>query len=110
VLCCTYKVTRSGYYGWRKRLHRPGKAQNQQLSARIAAIYDASYRIYRSHRIHWALKAGYSGRAEASGRLDASDGTEGTLWEDLPQPTTVVMDKHSRRILSWSLSSRKELG
>lgn len=31
---------------------------------------------------------GGSGRAEASGRLDASDGTEGTLWEDLPQPTT----------------------
>jgi len=57
VLCRTYKVTRSGYYGWRQRRHAPRKAQTQQLSARIAAIYDASYGTYGSPRIHWALKA-----------------------------------------------------
>ena len=41
-MCRTYKVTRSGYYGWRQRRSSPRQTQNQELSARIAAIYDAS--------------------------------------------------------------------
>jgi transposase InsO family protein len=57
VLCRTYKVTRSGYYGWRKRLRSRRKAQDQQLGSRIAAIYEASDGTYGSPRIHWALKA-----------------------------------------------------
>ena len=50
-------MTRSGYYSWRKRRHSSRKTQNQQLSARIVAIYDASDGIYGSPRIHLALKA-----------------------------------------------------
>ena len=56
-LCRTYKVTRSGYYGWRRRQHSPRQTQNQELSARIVAIYAASEGIYGSPRVHLALKA-----------------------------------------------------
>jgi putative transposase len=152
VLCRTYKVTRSGYYGWRKRLHSPRQTQNQQLSARIVAIYNASYGIYGSPRIHWALKAegvrvgrkrvaglmrgmelkGRCGRIYRSQRRvsvnrffngipnrslekvatgpdqvwlgDITYLKAGGQWRYL----AVVMDKYSRRILSWSLSARKD--
>jgi putative transposase len=152
VLCRTYKVTRSGYYGWRKRLHSPRQTQNQQLSARIVAIYNASYGIYGSPRIHWALKAegvrvgrkrvaGLMGGMELKGRCgriyrsqrrvsvnrffngipnrslekvatgpdqvwlgDITYLKAGGQWRYL----AVVMDKYSRRILSWSLSARKD--
>jgi len=152
VLCRTYKVTRSGYYGWRKRLQSPRKTQNQQLSARIVAIYDASYGIYGSPRIHLALKAegvrvgrkrvaglmrgmelkGRCGRIYRSQRRvsvnrffngipnrslekvatgpdqvwlgDITYLKAGGQWRYL----AVVMDKYSRRILSWSLSARKD--
>ena len=60
---------------------RPRKTQNQQLSARIAVIYDASYGTYSRPRIHWALKAegvcvgrkrvaGLMSRMELKGRID----------------------------------------
>ena len=152
MLCRTYKVTRSGYYGWRKRLQSPRKTQNQQLSARIVAIYDASYGIYGSPRIHLALKAegvrvgrkrvaglmrgmelkGRCGRIYRSQRRvsvnrffngipnrslekvatgpdqvwlgDITYLKAGGQWRYL----AVVMDKYSRRILSWSLSARKD--
>lgn len=152
MLCRTYKVTRSGYYGWRKRLQSPRKTQNQQLSARIVAIYDASYGIYGSPRIHLALKAegvrvgrkrvaglmrgmelkGRCGRIYRSQRRvsvnrffngipnrslekvatgpdqvwlgDITYLKAGGQWRYL----AVVMDKYSRRILSWTLSARKD--
>jgi putative transposase len=152
VLCRTYKVTRSGYYGWRQRRHALRKAQTQQLSARIAAIHDASYGTYGSPRIHWALKvegvrvgrkrvAGLMRRMELKGRCgriyrsqrrvsvnrffngipnrslervatgpnqvwvgDITYLKAGGQWRYL----AVVMDKYSRRILSWSLSARKD--
>ncbi len=152
MLCRTYKVTRSGYYGWRQRQHSRRKAQDQQLSSRIAAIYDASYGTYGSPRIHWALKvegigvgrkrvAGLMRRMELKGRCgriyrsqrrvsvnrffngipnrslervatepnqvwvgDITYLKAGGQWRYL----AVVMDKYSRRILSWSLSARKD--
>jgi putative transposase len=152
VLCRTYKVTRSGYYGWRQRRHSARNTQNQQLSARIAAIYQASDGTYGSPRIHWALKAegvrvgrkrvaGLMRRMELQGRCgriyrsqrrvsvtrffngipnrslervasgpdqvwvgDITYLKAGGQWRYL----AVVMDKYSRRILSWSLSSRKD--
>jgi transposase InsO family protein len=152
VLCRTYKVTRSGFYGWRQRRHAPRKAQTQQLSARIAAIYDASYGTYGSPRIHWALKAEGVGvgrkrvaslmrRMELKGRcgriyrsqrrVSVNRFFNGIPNRSLEKVTTgpnqvwvgditylkaggqwrylaVVMDKYSRRILSWSLSARKD--
>ena len=152
MLCRTYKVTRSGYYGWRQRRRSRRNTQNQQLSARIAAIYDASYGTYGSPRIHWALKAegvrvgqkrvaNLMRRMELKGRCgkiyrsqrrvsvnrffngipnrslervasgpnqvwvgDITYLRAGGQWRYL----AVVMDKYSRRILSWSLSARKD--
>jgi putative transposase len=152
VLCRTYKVTRSGYYGWRKRRHSPRQTQNQELSGRIAAIYDASDGIYGSPRVHLSLKAegvrvgrkrvaGLMRRMEIKGRCGriyqsqrrtgvkrffkgipnrslerVANGPDqvwvgditylkaGGQWRYL----AVVMDKYSRRILSWSLSARKD--
>ena len=152
MLCRTYKVTRSGYYGWRQRLRSRRKAQDQQLSSRIAAIYQASDGTYGSPRIHWALKAegvrvgrkrvaGLMRRMELKGRCgriyqsqrrtsvnrffngipnrslervatgpdqvwvgDITYLKAGGQWRYL----AVVMDKYSRRILSWSLSARKD--
>ena len=152
MLCRTYKVTRSGYYGWRQRQHNRRNTQNQQLSARIAAIYDASHGIYGSPRVHLTLKAegirvgrkrvaGLMRRMELKGRCgriyrsqrrvsvhrffngipnrslervasgpnqvwvgDITYLKAGGQWRYL----AVVMDKYSRRILSWSLSARKD--
>ncbi len=152
VLCRTYKVTRSGYYGWRQRRYSPRQTQNQELSARIAAIYDASDGIYGSPRVHLSLKAegvrvgrkrvaGLMRRMELKGRCgriyqsqrrssvkrffkgipnrslervatgpdqvwvgDITYLKAGGQWRYL----AVVMDKYSRRILSWSLSARKD--
>jgi putative transposase len=57
TLCRSYQVTRSGYYGWRKRVHSLRKVQEQELSARIEAVYNASRETYGSPRVYLALKA-----------------------------------------------------
>jgi putative transposase len=152
VLCRAYKITRSGYYGWRKRQHSQRQVQNLHLSARIATIYDANYGIYGSPRVHLVLKAegvrvgrkrvaglmrrmGLKGRCgriyRSQRRVSVKRFFKGIPNRSLEKVTTgpdqiwvgditylkaggqwrylaVVMDKHSRCIVGWSLGSQKD--
>lgn len=56
-LCEALLVSRSGYYDWCRRQHRPGPRQRENLSLRerIRAVFEESRRTYGSPRIARAL-------------------------------------------------------
>lgn len=55
VLCRTLEVSRSGYYGWRKRKESPRCLANRRLLVAIRAIHRESQRRYGSPRVHLDL-------------------------------------------------------
>lgn len=55
-LCGWLKVSRSGYYAWKKRPDPKRIQCDQQLLKRIRHVYSKSRQIYVSPRIHQALK------------------------------------------------------
>ncbi|MBA2271520.1 MAG: transposase, partial [Chthoniobacterales bacterium] len=68
-LCEALLVSRSGYYDWKERHHRPGPRQleNTHLRARIHEEFDRSRRTYGSPRLAHAL--GCPGRRNRIARL-----------------------------------------
>ncbi|MBA2431228.1 MAG: IS3 family transposase [Chthoniobacterales bacterium] len=68
-LCEALLVSRSGYYDWKERCHRPGPRQleNTHLRARIREEFDRSRRTYGSPRLAHAL--GCPGRRNRIARL-----------------------------------------
>lgn len=55
-MCQVLKVSRSGYYDWRKRQPGPRQQANNRLWAEIQAVYAASRGTYGSPRVWAALK------------------------------------------------------
>lgn len=57
MLCAELSVSRSGYYAWRARQHRPSKraAANAQLCAQIKRVHAENLEVYGSPRITSAL-------------------------------------------------------
>lgn len=78
AMCRAMGLSRSGYYGW---LNRPPSARAQhdeELRARIRAIWDASGGTYGRPRIHAALRrAGYRVGQKRVARLMKSMGLSG---------------------------------
>ncbi len=68
-LCEALLVSRSGYYDWQERRHRPGPRQleNTHLRGRIREEFDRSRRTYGSPRLAHAL--GCPGRRNRIARL-----------------------------------------
>ena len=56
-LCALYRVTRAGYYAWRRRLVSAHAAQDRQLQQRIQRLFQQHHGTYGSPRIHRALRA-----------------------------------------------------
>jgi len=55
-LCELMKISRSGYYGWRKREPSAREQANAELLATITEIHDRSRRTYGAPRVHGELK------------------------------------------------------
>lgn len=57
LMCSVLKVSRSGFYAWRRR--EPGfrEQQDKRLGVEVAAIYAGTKRRYGSPRIHIELQA-----------------------------------------------------
>jgi len=72
LLCQVMEVSRSGFYGFMKRLQRPDDAREQRLIVKVRAIHKANDEAYGSRRISKALRAD----GEDVGRCQA-----GTLME-----------------------------
>ena len=56
-MCALYRVTRSGYYAWRRRGASARRRQDRILLDTIRKVFDRSRRTYGSPRIHRALRA-----------------------------------------------------
>ena len=57
ILCQVMEVSRSGFYGFMKRLQRPDDAQEQRLIAKVRAIHHANDEAYGSRRMSKELRA-----------------------------------------------------
>ena len=55
ALCERHRVSRAGYYAWRRRETSRHDRQDERLVARIRAIFEVSEGNYGSPRIHAAL-------------------------------------------------------
>ncbi len=56
-MCALYRVTRAGYYAWRRRGESVRRQQDRRLLTQIRAIFDGSRGTYGSPRVHGALGA-----------------------------------------------------
>jgi len=54
-MCALYRVTRAGYYAWRRRGDSARRRQDRMILAQTRAIFDRSRGTYGSPRIHRAL-------------------------------------------------------
>ena len=57
LLCRLFRVSRSGYYAWRKRPASMRSIKNQLLLERIKAVHKKSRKTYGSPRVHRQLVA-----------------------------------------------------
>jgi len=60
LMCSTLRVSRSGYYAWRRRPPSDRMVRRQELLLQIRSVYEMSRGTYGSPRIHRELEA--SGR------------------------------------------------
>lgn len=69
LLCRTFEVSASGYYGWRQRRRQPGlrARQNAELRQQILTLHQESRKTYGSPRIQKALAK--AGRAHGRNRI-----------------------------------------
>jgi transposase InsO family protein len=70
-MCKVLKVSRSGYYAWKRRSPSQRERANEALLAEIRAAYQLSRRTYGSPRIHaWLRRKGYPcGRNRVARRM-----------------------------------------
>jgi len=57
ILCRCLRVTRSGFYGWQRRLESPHAQEDRRLKVLVRASFDESKQRYGSPRIHQDLIA-----------------------------------------------------
>lgn len=57
LMCQVLKVSRSGYYAWRKRIPSAREMANKELLEKIREIFVTSGQTYGSPRIHMELRA-----------------------------------------------------
>lgn len=150
-MCERYGVTRAGYYAWLRRGASAHDLDDDRLSLRIRAIFDASNGTYGNPRIHAALaQAGIRvGRKRVARLMRATSlkARSARIYRSMPgtrrffsaipnqvleRKTTApnqiwvgdvtylkvcgqwrylaaVLDRHSRRILGWSLGLQRDL-
>lgn len=58
MMCSVLKVSKSGYYAWRKRPESARAAENRRITARIKDIFDRSKQTYGSPRVTGELNSG----------------------------------------------------
>ena len=149
MMCKLYKLTRAGYYAWRKRTPSNRKLEDMSLLKEIRHIYEKSRSTYGSPRIYQVLKAkGISigkKRVERIMRENSIKARSVKMYRANPaiksfyiktpnrerkkeisntnqvwvgdltylkvnntkKYLAVVMDKHSRRVIGWSLGDKK---
>ena len=57
ICCAVLRVSRSGYYAWRKRPPSPRQQRHATLALKVRAVHEANRRVYGSPRVHQALRA-----------------------------------------------------
>ena len=57
VLCKSFKVSRSGYYDWKKRPPSRRSREDLALTSKIRQIHERSRETYGSPRVHAELRA-----------------------------------------------------
>jgi transposase InsO family protein len=93
LMCRVLKVSRSGYYAWRKREPSKRKMANQKLLALIKEIHQQSKGRYGSPRIYQALLAlGYRYNRKRIARLMRQHGIQGKR----PRRHKVTTDSNHR--------------
>jgi putative transposase len=77
-LCAMLRVSRSGYYAWKKRKPSQREQNNQALIEHIRRIHKLNRKAYGSPRVHAQLnKQGYSCNKKRVARLMRQDGLKG---------------------------------
>jgi transposase InsO family protein len=56
-MCALLAVSRSGYYGWRRRPESEWNRQNRRLLVEIRAVHQTTRGVYGSPRVHAELRA-----------------------------------------------------
>jgi len=80
VLCRVLKVTRAGYYAWKKRKPSSRRSRDTQLKKDIMKVYRENRSIYGAPRIEKALRAAGIGTSRRRcARLMAELGIRGVL-------------------------------
>jgi putative transposase len=115
-MCRVLKVSRSGFYDWRRRAPSRQRKRREELAARIRAVFDDSDSTYGYRRIHAVL---------AGSGIDVDDDTVRTIMQDLglvtcqprkaPPITTVACDAADvpdrvRRDFTADAPARKVVG
>lgn len=120
MMCVLYQVTRGGYYAWQHRQLSDRAIVDAHLIEQVRQIHQQSRGFYGSPRVVGQLhRAGVAvGRrrvarlmrqAHLQGRSArlyrrSKVGQRAGQWRYL----AAVMDRHSRRIVGWSLSVRRD--
>jgi len=90
MMCKVLKVSRSGYYTWRKRQPSKRELEDQRLTERIREIHEESRETYGAPRIHRVLRMENTrvGRKRVA-RLMRWDGLWGCSKQRFKQTATV---------------------
>lgn len=74
-MCALLEVSRSGYYGWRRRPESERGRQNRRLMVEIRAVHRVTRGVYGSPRVHAELRArGYRCGRHRVARLMRQEG------------------------------------
>ena len=55
-MCSALKVTRQGYYAWRRRPPSAHDLRDAELAGEISAVYESSRRVYGAPKVHAELR------------------------------------------------------
>src|SRR5690606_4927239 len=103
TMCRMFGVSSSGYYAWVDRPPSQRAVEDASLVDKIRSAHADSRETYGSPRIHAVLKQhGEVVSRRRVERLMRQHGVRGQ-WRYL----ATVMDRHSRRLLGWSLGAER---
>ncbi len=67
MMCRALRVSRAGFYAWKRRAESARARNNRELTVHIAAIHEESRRTYGSPRVHAELR--FRGRRVSLNRV-----------------------------------------